>query len=146
MSILIFADLHLDKAFPFPTSQDMIIYTPSMIIFVAISILIWTQLCLTSISTIHQDNVPENLQLQFLSICLRAAPSSKGVAVWHDADPEHRSPFKRLAVIGKLGDKQRVPLKKGWVEREVDKIYKMCDKQVRNWNEIWKYHAFLNFV
>lgn len=48
------------------------------------------------------DNVPENLQLQFLSICLRAASGSKGVAVWHDADPRHRSPFKRLAVIGKI--------------------------------------------
>ena len=51
-----------------------------------------------------QDNVPENLQLQFLSICLGAKSGSVGLATWHDFDPAQRvhEPFKRLAVIGSL--------------------------------------------
>lgn len=51
-----------------------------------------------------QDNVPENLQLQFLSICLGAKSGSVGLATWHDFDPVQRvhEPFKRLAVIGSL--------------------------------------------
>eukprot|EP00434_Breviolum_minutum_P018698 symbB.v1.2.016500.t1/scaffold1255.1/size128691/2 len=50
------------------------------------------------------DNVPENLQLQFLSICLGAKSGSVGHATWHDFDPVQRvhEPFKRLAVIGKV--------------------------------------------
>ena len=47
--------------------------------------------------------VPENLHLQFLSICLGAAPGSSGVAVWHDLDPSKRPEvFKRLAVVGQM--------------------------------------------
>ena len=48
--------------------------------------------------------MPENLQLQFLSICLGAKSGSVGHATWHDFDPVQRvhEPFKRLAVIGSL--------------------------------------------
>lgn len=63
-----------------------------------------------------QDNVPENLQLQFLSICLGAKSGSVGLATWHDFDPAQRvhESFKRLAVIGSLW----WILVIGWMERK----------------------------